>query len=79
VHLNIIYIDKLITGNDFTEDGFASILEYLYTRAVAGVTCGIIDCDKVQATLQAAQYFNLGTLSIATRSWAQTNGITIES
>jgi hypothetical protein len=66
------------TGNDFTEDGFGCITEYLYTGAVVGVTCGIPDCDKLQATLQAAQYFDLRALSLAARSWAQTNGITIE-
>jgi hypothetical protein len=59
------------SGNDFTEEGFASVIEYLYTGAVVGVTCGILDCDKLQATLQAAQYFNLTMLDKAARSWAQ--------
>eukprot|EP00953_Heterococcus_sp_UTEX-ZZ885_P000367 730-Heterococcus_DN1.PRE.3 len=70
---------KLISydGSDFTEEGFASIIEYLYTGSVVGVTCDILDCDKVQATLQAAQYFNLPTLDKAARSWAQTSGVTV--
>jgi hypothetical protein len=68
----------ILTGNDFTEDGFGSIIEYLYTGAVLGVTCGIPDCDQLQATLQAAQYFDVSTLGVVARNWAQTNGITIE-
>jgi hypothetical protein len=65
------------TGSDFTEQGFASIIEYLYTGAVVGVTCDVLDCDKLQATLQAAQYFNLTMLDTAARRWAQTSGVTI--
>jgi BTB/POZ domain len=67
----------MIADNDFTEEGFASLIEYLYTGEVVGVTYGILDCDKVQATLQAAQYFNLMTLDTAAFSWAQTSGVTV--
>jgi hypothetical protein len=66
-------------GNDFTEEGFASIIEYLYTGDVVGVTCGILNCDKLQAALQAAQYFDMMTLDTAARSWAQTTGATVEA
>eukprot|EP00953_Heterococcus_sp_UTEX-ZZ885_P000366 730-Heterococcus_DN1.PRE.2 len=70
---------KLISydDDDFTQEGFASIIEYLYTGAVVGVTYGILDCDKLQTTLQAAQYFNLPILDTAARSWAQTSGVTV--
>eukprot|EP00953_Heterococcus_sp_UTEX-ZZ885_P000368 730-Heterococcus_DN1.PRE.4 len=64
--------------SDFTKGGFASVIEYLYTGAVAGVTCGILDCDKLQDTLQAAQYFNLPTLDTAARGWTQTSGVAVE-
>eukprot|EP00953_Heterococcus_sp_UTEX-ZZ885_P036813 18952-Heterococcus_DN1.PRE.2 len=66
-------------GDDFTEEGFASLIEYLYTGAVASVTCGTLDCDKLQATLQAAQYFNLDSLDTAARKWAERSGVAIES
>jgi hypothetical protein len=69
----------ILAGSDFTEEGFASIIEFLYTGAVVGVTYGILDCDKLQATLQAAQYFNLPTLDTAARGWAQASGVTVEA
>ena len=69
----------IYTGSDFTEQGFASIIECLYTGVVVGVTCGVLDCDKLQATLQAAQYFNLTILDTAARSWAQASGVTVEA
>jgi hypothetical protein len=65
------------TGSDFTVEGFASIIEYLYTGAVVGVTYGKLDCDRLQCTLQAAQYFNLPILDTAARSWAQTSGVIV--
>jgi D-alanine-D-alanine ligase-like ATP-grasp enzyme len=68
-----------LTGSDFTAEGFASIIDYLYTGEIVDVTCGILDSDKLQATLQAAQYFNLPTLDTAARSWAQTSGVTVEA
>jgi BTB/POZ domain len=74
-----LYIDvSSLTDSDFTEEGFASIIEYLYTGTVVGVTYGILDCDKLQDTLQAAQYFNLPTLDTAARGWAQTSGVAVE-
>jgi hypothetical protein len=42
----------LITGTDFTVEGFKCILEYLYTGAVPGVTTtnsnSNVDADKVK-------------------------------
>jgi hypothetical protein len=70
--------DVNFADSDFTEEGFTIIIEYLYTGAVVGVTCGILDCDKLQATLQAAQYFNLTVLHTAARRWAQTSSATVE-
>jgi hypothetical protein len=75
----MMHLYDSVTGNDFTEEGFGSITEYLYTGAVEGVTCGILDCDKLQATLQAAQYFNLDTLDTTAHKWAERNGATIEA
>eukprot|EP00953_Heterococcus_sp_UTEX-ZZ885_P017904 10014-Heterococcus_DN1.PRE.3 len=70
---------KLLTydGSDFTEEGFECILEYVYTSAVRGVTHGALDCDKLQATLQAAQYFNADILDSVARKWAEQCGVTI--
>jgi hypothetical protein len=52
-------------------------MEYVYTSAVRGVTYGILDSDKLQATLQAAQYFNIDKLDNAARIWAHQCGVTI--
>jgi hypothetical protein len=55
------------------------VMEFPYTGEVVGVTYGILDCYKLQATLQAAQYFDLMTLDTAARSWAQTSSVTVEA
>jgi hypothetical protein len=52
-------------------------MEYVYTSSVRGVTCGVLDSDKLQATLQAAQYFNIDILDSAARKWAEQCGVTI--
>jgi hypothetical protein len=55
------------------------MIEYLYTGVVEGVTCGVLDCDKLQSILQTAQYFDIDTLTTAATKWAQQCGVSIES
>jgi hypothetical protein len=42
------------------------------------VTYGYVDGEKLQAALQAAQYFALDTLTDDAVQWAKLHGITIE-
>jgi BTB/POZ domain len=56
-------------GVDFTEQGFDSVMEYLYTARVDGATTGLVDLDAVHSALQAAQYFNLGSLTQAVQQF----------
>jgi BTB/POZ domain len=76
-HRNSTCITVSLTGSDFTEEGFECIMEYVYTSAVRGVTYGVLDCDKLLATLQAAQYFNIDALDTAARKWAEQFDVTI--
>jgi hypothetical protein len=39
----------LTTRAAFNEQGFDSVMEYLYTGAVQGITTGRSDIDKLQA------------------------------
>jgi hypothetical protein len=39
------------------------VLEYLHAAAVVGVTYGYLDPEKLQAALQAVQYFALDALT----------------
>jgi hypothetical protein len=71
--------NKLLTGNDFTEEGFGCVIEYLYTTAVVGVTYSCLDSDKLQAALQAAQYFALDGLTSAAVKWAALHGVAVET
>jgi BTB/POZ domain len=61
----------LHTANiDFTEQGFDSVLEYMYTARVDSATTGLIDLAEVHTTLQAAQYFSLDSLTQAVQQFA---------
>jgi hypothetical protein len=64
-------------GAKFTEEGFDSVMEYVYTSAVTDVTHGVLNVDKLKATLQAAKYFNPQELHTAARKWAQQCGFAI--
>jgi BTB/POZ domain len=57
------------TGVDFTEQGFDSVMEYLYTARVDSATTGLVDLGKVQSVLQAAQYFSLDSLTQAVQQF----------
>jgi hypothetical protein len=49
-------------------------MEYVCTSAVRDVTYGVLNIDKLKATLQAAKYFNAQKLHTAARKWAQQCG-----
>jgi hypothetical protein len=75
---NVLCCAYLPAGSDFTEQGFDCVIEYVYTAAVAGVTYGHLDSDKLQAALQAAQYFALDALTDDAVKWAKLHGVAIE-
>jgi hypothetical protein len=80
MHCKLLHVyNKLLTGNDFTEEGFGCVIEYLYTTAVVGVTYSCLDSDKLQAALQAAQYFALDGLTSAALKWAALHGVAVET
>jgi BTB/POZ domain len=54
---------------DFTEQGFDSVMEYLYTARVNSATTGLVDLAKVHSILQAAQYFSLDSLTHAVQQF----------
>jgi BTB/POZ domain len=56
-------------GVDFTEQGFDSVMEYLYTARVESATTGLVDLAVVHTTLQAAQYFSLNSLTHAVQQF----------
>ena len=49
------------TGTDFTEAGFNTMIEWLYTGAAVGVTHGVTNAPLTAAALQAAEFFGLPT------------------
>jgi BTB/POZ domain len=57
------------TDTDFTEQGFDSVMEYLYTARVESATTGLVDLAVVHTTLQAAQYFSLDSLPQAVQQF----------
>jgi hypothetical protein len=69
----------LYTGMAFTEQGFDSMLEYLYTGAVHGVTEGHIDIDKLQASLAVAEFFHVDALARDAYEWANICGVEIDT
>ena len=62
-------------GDDFTEAGFACVIEYLYTSAVQGATEGSFNLDKVQAAVQAANFFGMPKMAADCEAWATACGI----
>jgi hypothetical protein len=63
---------------DFSELGFECVLQYYYTASVQGATCGAVDIDKLQATLQAAQFFGLDKLAAAAKEFVKASGVVIQ-
>eukprot|EP00953_Heterococcus_sp_UTEX-ZZ885_P027841 14890-Heterococcus_DN1.PRE.3 len=63
---------------DFSELGFECVLQYYYTASVQGATSGAVDIDKLQATLQAAQFFGLDQLAASAKEFAKGSGIIIQ-
>jgi hypothetical protein len=66
-------------GVAFSEQGFDSLMEYLYTGAVQGVTVGQLDIDRLQAALQAAEFFHLDALAQDAQHWATLCGVVIDT
>jgi ankyrin repeat protein len=63
---------------DFSISGFECVLQYYYTASVQGATSGAADIDKLQATLQAAQFFGLDRLAAAAKEFAQASGVIVQ-
>ena len=66
------HIRVLLCDGDagFTELGFECIVEFLHTGHVQGVTQGFLDADRVQAVMQAADFFGLHALTSRAHAWA---------
>jgi hypothetical protein len=62
-------------GIAFNEQGFDSVMEYVYTGAVQGVTVGRLNIDKVQAALLAAELFHVDALAQDAQDWAAWCGV----
>jgi hypothetical protein len=77
--LPLVLLCCLCTGITFSEQGFDSMLEYLYTGSVPGVTEGNIDIDKLQASLVAAEFFNVDALRSDAYEWANICGVEIDT
>jgi hypothetical protein len=69
--------DVLYTGNDFTEEGFDCVIQYVYSGMLNGVTIGLLDTDKAAAALQAADFLGLTALRQATEAFAQQCGASL--
>eukprot|EP00953_Heterococcus_sp_UTEX-ZZ885_P008108 4869-Heterococcus_DN1.PRE.2 len=68
-----------LTGSDFDETGFECAIEYYYAAKVEGVTKGLLDIDRLQSALQAAQFFSLNKLAAEAKDWAAVCGVTIDT
>jgi hypothetical protein len=66
-----------LTGNDFTQEGFECIIQYVYGGLVSGVTVGLLDTDKAAVALQAADFFGITALRQATEQFAQRCGASL--
>jgi hypothetical protein len=64
---------------DLSELGFDCMLQYYYTACVQGATAGAVDIDKLQVTLQAAQFFGLDKLAAAAKEFAKAGGVTVST
>jgi hypothetical protein len=81
--INLLYLCActavlLFSGIAFSEQGFDSMMEYLYTGAVPGVTAAYMDISKVQASLVAAEFFGVGALARDAHEWAAICGVEID-
>jgi Ankyrin repeats (3 copies) len=63
---------------DFSELGFECVLQYYYTAIIQGATYGMVDTDRLQATLQAAQFFGLDKLAAAAKEFAKASGVIVQ-
>jgi hypothetical protein len=70
---------SLITGEDFTTEGFEFMIQYLYSGSVTGVTTGVLSADKAAVALQAADFFGVTALRRAIEQCAQRCEATIEA
>eukprot|EP00953_Heterococcus_sp_UTEX-ZZ885_P009224 5456-Heterococcus_DN1.PRE.4 len=70
-------IELKYDGNDFTQEGFECIIQYVYGGLVSGVTVGLLDTDKAAVALQAADFFGLTALRQATEQFAQRCGASL--
>jgi hypothetical protein len=68
-----------MTGSDFDETGFECAIEHYYAATVQSVTKGMLDIDKLQSTLQAAQFFSLNKLAAEAKHWAAVCGVTVDT
>jgi hypothetical protein len=66
-------------GIAFNEQGFDSMMEYLYTGAVQGVTLGQLNVDKLQSALLAAEFFHVDALAQDAQYWAALCGVEIDT
>jgi hypothetical protein len=66
-------------GIAFSEQGFDSVMEYLYTGVVQDVTVGRLDVDKLQAVLLAAEFFHVDALAQDAQYWAALSGVEIDT
>eukprot|EP00953_Heterococcus_sp_UTEX-ZZ885_P007394 4482-Heterococcus_DN1.PRE.2 len=62
--------------SDFDQIGFECVIQYLYAARVEGVTKGVVDVQKLQSALQAAQFFSLKHFACAAQNWARAAGLT---
>jgi BTB/POZ domain len=70
---------SLFAGDDFKAEGFESMVHYLYSGSVNGVTAGLLNTDKAAAALQAADFFGVTALRRAVEQCAQRCGAIIET
>eukprot|EP00953_Heterococcus_sp_UTEX-ZZ885_P003761 2545-Heterococcus_DN1.PRE.2 len=62
----------------FGEQGY-SVLDWLYTANVSGVTSGLVDTSKLQAVLRAANMLGITSLIDAAVQHAAVCGVTVET
>ena len=65
----------LSIDSDFTVEGFEAVLEYLYTSGVEGASDGKYSIAKMEATVQAADFFGLPKLISRVKKWAALCGL----
>jgi hypothetical protein len=63
----------------FHEQGFDSIMEFLYTGVVQGVTVGRLNFTRLQAAVLAAEFFHVDALAHDAQAWAAVCGVEIDT